>query len=72
MSTRMWSQMRVRFAGAVVVSAVALLVPTAPAAAQEEILGAASYPGMTTFKCRTNAIPISPGQNTNLFGGTKT
>ena len=27
---------------------------------------------MTTFSCRTNAITIYPGQNTNLFGTTKT
>ena len=33
----------------------------------EEVLGAASYPGMTTYRCRTDAIPIYPGQNLNLF-----
>jgi plastocyanin len=64
--------MRARYVGGLIAATVVLLVPAAPASAQEEILGAASYPGMTTFKCRTNAIPIHPGQNTNLFAGTKT
>jgi hypothetical protein len=51
----------------------ALLLTAGPAAAQdEEILGAASYPGMTTYKCRTDALPIQPGQNTNLIALTKT
>ena len=44
------------------------LIAAAPASAQEEILGAASYPDMTTYQCRTDAIPIYPGQNLNLFG----
>ena len=46
----------------------------APASAGvgEEVLSPASYPGMTTFTCRTNAITMYPGQNTNLFSGTKT
>jgi hypothetical protein len=60
------------------VSLVAALATTlaiaAPASAgpQEEILGAASYPDMSTFQCRTNAIPIYPGQNLNDFGITQT
>ena len=48
------------------------LIAAAPASAQEEILGAASYPDMSTYQCRTDAIPIYPGQNLNLFGLTKT
>ena len=48
------------------------LIAAAPASAQEEILGAASYPDMTTYQCRTDAITIYPGQNLNLFGLTKT
>ena len=48
------------------------LIAAAPASAQEEILGAASYPDMSTYQCRTDAIPIYPGQNINLFGLTKT
>jgi plastocyanin len=59
--------MRVRCAGVLVAAAMGLLVIAAPASAQEEFLGAASYPGMTTYKCRTDAIPIHPGQNTNLY-----
>jgi len=52
-----------------------LLIGAAPASAglsDDEILPAASYPSLTTFSCRTNAINIYPGQNTNLFGATKT
>jgi plastocyanin len=58
----------------VVAALCALLGAAAPASAGtgEEILGAASYPGMTTYSCRTNAIPIAPGQNLNLFALTKT
>jgi len=58
--------------GALLVVIGALLASAAPASAQEEILGAASYPDMTTYKCRTDAIPIAPGQNPNLVGSTKT
>ena len=58
--------------GAGFVAMAILLVSAAPASAQDEELGAASYPGMTTYSCRTDAIPISPGQNLNLFGITKT
>ena len=58
---------------ALLATACALLLPAGPAAAQdEETLHAASYPGMTTYSCRTDALPISPGQNTNLIGLTKT
>jgi plastocyanin len=49
-----------------------LFAAAAPAAATDGILDAASYPGMTTYECRTDAIPISSGQNLNLFGQTKT
>lgn len=53
----------------------ALLVSAAPASAKEKppekVLAAASYPGMTTFQCRTEAITINPGQNLNDFGLTK-
>ncbi len=65
---------RKRIVSSVLLAATcALLLTAGPAAAQdEEILGAASYPGMTTYKCRTDALPISPGQNTNLIGLTKT
>ncbi len=53
-------------------AASALLTFAAPASAQEEILPAASYADMTTYSCRTDAIPISPGQNLNLYNVTKT
>jgi plastocyanin len=55
---------------------LAVVLLAGPAAAQakpkEPILQAASYPDMTTYQCRTDAIPIYPGQNLNLFATTKT
>ena len=57
---------------AVLVTAAALLISAAPASAGEEVLQAASYPDMTTYSCRTDALPIQPGQNLNLLGLTKT
>lgn len=59
--------------GLLLATLLALLAPASPASAQgEEILGAASYPDMTTYTCRTDAIPIYAGQNMNLFAQTKT
>ncbi len=56
-----------------VTAAAALLLGAAPAIAQDEAtLQPASYPDMTTYQCRTDAITIYPGQNTNLFGRTET
>ncbi len=64
---------RSRLASAVLLAAVgALFATAAPASAGEEILGAASYEDMSTFKCRTQAFPISPGQNLNLLSTTQT
>jgi plastocyanin len=63
---------RERCLGVAVVAVLMTLAWSAPASADDEILGAASYPGMTTYQCRTNAIPISPGTNANLFTSTKT
>ena len=61
------------FSVALGVAAAALLIVAAPASAQdEETLQPASYPDMTTYQCRTDAITIYPGQNTNLFAPTKT
>ena len=48
-----------------------MAVMAAPASA-ERYLEPASYPGMTTFQCRTGAIPIHPGQNLNDIAVTKT
>ena len=49
------------------------LAPSASAAGKgEAVLPAATYPDMSTFTCRTDAIPIHPGQNLNLFGLTQT
>lgn len=45
----------------------------APSAGAEPILPAVKgYAGQTTFQCRTDAIPIYPGQNLNDFTVTKT
>jgi plastocyanin len=57
---------------AIVVCGLLVAPGLASAGVGEEILPANSYSGMTTYSCRTNAIPISPGQNLNLFGVTRT
>ncbi len=49
-----------------------LLLLAAPASAAYKFLKKSSYPGMTTYSCRTDAIPIHPGQNLNEFKGTRT
>lgn len=49
---------------------LAVLLPAQASAAPK--LAAAEYPGMSTFSCRTDAIPIHPGQNLNDFGVTST
>lgn len=64
--------------GAAAFACLLLLVVAAPAGAlvakkpQTPVLKPASYPDMTTFQCRTDAIPIHPGQNINDFTVTKT
>jgi hypothetical protein len=66
---------RMRSARTLLATAAGCMALAAPAQAQggnEEILGGASYPDMTTYSCRTDAIAIQPGQNLNRFGGTKT
>ncbi|GIK77673.1 MAG: hypothetical protein BroJett022_13630 [Actinomycetes bacterium] len=50
---------------------LAALVGAAPASAGEPILHPASYPGMTTYSCRSDAIDIHPGQNINDYRVTK-
>jgi len=62
-------------------AACALLLHAAPAAAinggvtkdsaPKKSLEPATYPDMTTYSCRTDAVPIHPGQNINDFGLTK-
>lgn len=59
------SRPRLAFGLLALSAACAILVSPAPAEAAK-FLKPADYPGMTTFNCRTNAIPISPGQNLNL------
>jgi plastocyanin len=60
-------------AGGVLLLAVgALALAASPASAKYKFLKKASYPGMTTYSCRTDAIPIHPGQNLNEFDGTRT
>lgn len=60
-------------AAAIVVAAAWLLAVAVPAADAAPILKATKgYQGQTTFSCRTDAIPIYPGQNTNDFTVTKT
>jgi plastocyanin len=59
-------------AGFLVILALIGLALPASAGARNKVLSPASYPDMTTYSCRTDAIPIHPGQNLNLFGRTKT
>jgi hypothetical protein len=53
-------------------SALLWLAMPAGAGAKSKVLKPVSYPGMTTYSCRTAAIDIHPGQNLNLFSQTKT
>src|SRR6478752_1186192 len=39
---------------------------------KDPVLTPATYPDMSTFQCRTDAIPIHPGQNINDFTVTTT
>ena len=55
----------------VMLALIGLALP-ASAGAKTKVLSPASYPDMTTYRCRTDAIAIHPGQNLNLFGATKT
>ncbi len=48
--------------GGVVAALCAQLATALSSSAGEEILGAASYPDMTTYSCRTDALPIRPGR----------
>ena len=57
---------------ALAASSIVVLFAATPASAGEPVLERATYPGMTTYSCRTNAIDIHPGQNINDFGLTKT
>lgn len=65
--------------GLIAFGCLLLLLAAVPASAaakpkkeQEPVLQPATYPDMTTFQCRTDAIPIHPGQNINDFTVTKT
>ncbi len=50
----------------------ACLLPAAAQAGEPTLKAVKSYPGLSTFECRTNAIPIHPGQNINDIGLTQT
>jgi hypothetical protein len=56
---------------ALLVLALAWLTFAGPATAKLPVLKPASYPGMTTFNCRTDAITLQPGQNLNKYALTK-
>jgi plastocyanin len=60
-----------RVAFPVILASIGLALP-ASAGAKTKVLSPASYPDTTTYSCRTDAIPIHPGQNLNLVGATKT
>ena len=54
------------------VAGIAALPAVASAGGPEEILGRATYPGMTTYSCRMGPLPIVPGQNLNELAATST
>jgi hypothetical protein len=60
-----------RLVHALILPIVAALVLAAPAAAKLPVLQPSTYPGMTTFNCRTDAITLQPGQNLNTYSLTK-
>ena len=60
-----------RVSSALVLGGIVLLALAAPASAKLPVLKPASYPGMTTYNCRTDAITLSPGQNLNKYELTK-
>ena len=62
-----------RRTGAIVVALIVTLAfASSASAAKEDYVQAAKYPDRSIYTCRTDAIPIYAGQNTNLFGGTQT
>jgi len=62
-----------RLVPSILLATVGLLLCTAcPALADDPVLNAASYPDATTYNCHTDPITIYPGQNTDLYGATKT
>ena len=63
--------MNTRLVLALGAAALAALALAAPATAKLPVLKSASYPGMTTFDCRTEAIELQPGQNFNRISLTK-
>ncbi len=63
---------KVAAGGLLLVLAALFGISASPAAAKEKTLRAASYPGMTTYQCRTDAIEIYPGQNLNDFNPSRT
>jgi hypothetical protein len=60
-----------RVSSALVLGGIVLLALAAPASAKLPVLKPASYPGMTTYNCRTDAITLQPGQNLNKYELTK-
>ena len=53
------------------ITALVVLAIAPSAAGKLPVLKPASYPGMTTFNCRTDPILLQPGQNLNKISLTK-
>jgi plastocyanin len=62
----------IRLGRGILLAVVGLLATAAPAAADDPVLDAASYPDTTTYNCSTDPITIYPGQNLDLVTVTKT
>jgi plastocyanin len=62
----------IRLSGTIALALIAMLSFASAASAKDEYLQAVKYPDRSVYSCRTDAIPIYPGQNMNLFGATST
>lgn len=63
---------RLRALAGMVLASAALIVPVSSASAADEILSAASYADLSTYRCQSAPLTIQPGQNLNLFDNTTT
>ncbi len=60
-----------RLVPALLAPVLCLMLLATSAEAKLPVIKPASYPGMTTFNCRTDAITLQPGQNLNKYTLTK-
>jgi plastocyanin len=63
---------RRRLGGGALLAAICALLASATPASAGGGAPAASYDGMTTYRCKMGPLQLHPGQNLNLLGFTKT